>query len=157
MAHTELREITAETVRRVTDLSVLAEQKHLVATNAESLAEALFAPEAWFRAIYADEVLAGFVMLYDESLRTQPPAAPRVVVWRFMVDARFQGRGIGRNALMQVIEHVRAKRCFSALEPSYVPGPRSPEPFYRSLGFAPTGRVDEGEVVLALPITASGT
>ena len=143
-----LREITADTVRAVIGLSVADSQKGFVATNAVSLAQALFAPEAWYRAIYAGEELAGFVMLEDESLRTPPPAQPKIGVWRLMVDQKFQGRGIGRAALLQVIEHVRAKGLFSSLELSYVPGPGCPEPFYRGLGFRPTGRMDGVEVVL---------
>jgi len=133
-------------------LSVREEQKHLVATNAESLAQALFAPEAWYRAIYFGQDLAGFVMLYDESLRSPPPASPEVYVWRFMIDAKFQGKGIGRAALLEVIEHVRSRGFFAKLELSYVPGPQSPENFYRGLGFRPNGKVDGGEIVLELPI-----
>ncbi|NER81295.1 MAG: hypothetical protein F6K42_17360 [Leptolyngbya sp. SIO1D8] len=68
-----LREITADTVRTITDLDVAPEQAHFVASNAISLAEALFAPEAWYRAIYHGETPVGFVMLYDETLRSQPP------------------------------------------------------------------------------------
>ena len=145
-----LREITARTVRAVTDLAVSQSQRKFVAGNAVSLAQALFAAEAWYRAIYLDEDLAGFVMLYDESLRTPPPDSPQVGVWRFMVDARFQGRGVGRAAMRQVVEHVRAKQLFRSLEVSYVPGAGSPELFYLGLGFRHTGRVDEGEVVLEM-------
>ena len=152
MTSTHLREITAETVRRVTSLSVREDQKHLVATNAESLAEALFSPEAWYRAIYSGEDLVGFVMLYDESLRSPPPEKPRVGVWRFMIDAKHQGKGFGRSALLKVIEHVRSKRIFDKLDLSYVPGLQSPEPFYLGLGFTPTGRVDGGEIVLELSL-----
>ena len=71
-----------------------------------------------------------------------------------MVDKRFQGPGIGKAALLQVIEHVRAKGLYSTLELSYVPGPGSPEPFYRQLGFQPNGTVEDGEVVLELPLAA---
>jgi hypothetical protein len=49
-----LREISAATVRQITDLAVAPEQQRFVATNAVSLAEALFTPEAWYRAVYAD-------------------------------------------------------------------------------------------------------
>jgi diamine N-acetyltransferase len=62
------REITSTTVRAVTDLAVAESQRALVASNAVSLAEALFSNEAWHRAIYHADDLAGFVMLYDESL-----------------------------------------------------------------------------------------
>lgn len=147
-----LREITADTVIPVIKLSVAEDQKSFVAPNAVSLAQALFSPEAWYRAIYADDELAGFVMLSDESLRDPPPAEPQVAVWRLMVDQRFQGRGIGRAALLAVIEHVRAKGVFASLELSYVPGAGSPEGFYRSLGFQSTGRVDDNEIVLSLPL-----
>ena len=147
-----LREITAETVIAVVKLGVAEHQKGFVASNAVSLAQALFAPEAWYRAIYWGDEPAGFVMLEDESLLSPPPAQPEVGVWRFMVDARFQGRGIGRAALLLVIEHVRAKGLFKSLELSYVPGPGCPEPFYKGLGFRDTGRVDGAEVVLELPL-----
>lgn len=147
-----LREITAETVIPVVRLSVADSQKGFVAPNSVSLAQALFAPEAWYRAIYWGEELAGFVMLEDESLLSPPPEKPEVGVWRFMIDARFQGRGIGKAALLEVIEHVRAKGRFAALQLSYVPGPGCPEPFYLRLGFRHTGRLDDGEVVLELPL-----
>jgi diamine N-acetyltransferase len=150
-----LRQITAKTVRSVTNLSVRENQKHFVASNAVSLAQALFAPEAWYRAIYEGEELAGFVMLDDESLQSPPPPRPRVGVWRFMIDARFQGRGVGQAAMRQVIEHVRAKKLFASLELSYVPGPGCPEKFYLGLGFRHTGRVEHDEVVLELPLAES--
>lgn len=152
---TSLHEITAETVRAVTGLAVREDQQHLVASNAVSLAQALFSPEAWYRAIYFGENLVGFVMLYDESLRSPAPENPEIGVWRFMVDAKYQGKGIGRDALSLVIEHVRAKGLFRRLGLSYVPGPGSPEEFYRRLGFTHTGRVEGSEVVLELALAAS--
>jgi diamine N-acetyltransferase len=144
-----LREITFETVLPVTRLAVAETQKGFVAPNAVSLAQALFAEEAWYRAIYAGNELAGFVMLSDESLRALPPAEPEIGLWRLMIDARFQGRGIGKAALMQVIEHAR-RRGGRRLQVSYVPGPGCPEPFYLRLGFRHTGRMDDDEVVLEL-------
>ncbi|CAG0946778.1 diamine N-acetyltransferase [Gammaproteobacteria bacterium] len=152
-----LREITADTVGAVIKLSVAESQKGFVASNAVSLAQALFAPEAWYRAIYVGDEPVGFVMLDDESLRTPPPASPEIGVWRFMIDERFQGRGIGRVALQRVIEHVRAKGLFSALELSYVAGPGCPESFYLGLGFRHTGRVDDNEIILRLPLGEEDT
>jgi len=147
-----LREITLETVMPVIGLAVAESQQGFVAPNSVSLAQALFAPEAWYRAIYFAEEPVGFVMLEDGSLRSPPPEKPSVGLWRFMIDAKFQGRGIGRAALLQVIEHVRAKGLFETLELSYAPGQGYPEPFYIALGFRHTGRVDEDQVVLELPL-----
>ena len=151
-AQVTLREITSETVVSIIKLSVAPSQEGFVASNAVSLAQALFAPEAWYRAIYFEDQPVGFVMLADDSLRKPPPQNPVIGVWRFMIDAKHQGRGIGREALLQVIAHARAKGCFETLELSYVPGPGCPEPFYLSMGFRHTGRIDEEEVVLELPL-----
>ena len=147
-----LREITAETVRDVLRLAVAPDQQRFVASNAVSLAQALFSPEAWYRAIYLDDKAVGFVMVYDESLRKAPPPAPQVGIWRFMVDAGYQRQGIGAQALRLVIAHARAKAASPRLEVSYVPGPGCPEAFYLGAGFRHTGRVDEGEMVLELPL-----
>jgi diamine N-acetyltransferase len=151
-ARVVLREITAETVRDVIRLSVRPDQTQFVASNAVSLSQALFAPEAWYRAIYSGESMAGFVMLYDESLRPVAPVEPKVGVWRLMIDQNFQKMGIGTAALNQIIEHVRAKGVCNELELSYHPGPGCPEPFYRSLGFVSTGRLEGSEIVLAIPL-----
>ena len=153
--HVSLREITAATVRSVCELSVASSQASFVAPTAVSLAQALFTPEAWYRAVYLLEEPVGFVMLEDESLRVPPPEAPQVGLWRFMIDARYQGLGIGRTAMLRVIEHVRAKRRFLSLASSYVPGLGCPEGFYVGLGFEHTGTVEDGQVVLSLPL-ASG-
>lgn len=145
-----LREITADTVRAVTKLAVTEYQNRFVAPNAVSLAQALFAPEAWYRAIYLGDELVGFVMLEDESLRVPMPAKPKIGVWRLMVDAKHQRKGVGRAAMQLVIEHVRAKGLFDRLAISYVPGEGGPEQLYLSLGFRPTGEMDGDEVVMQL-------
>ena len=67
-----------------------------------------------------------------------------------MVDQRFQRRGIGEAALRLVIGMVRERGIFRSLKLTYVPGPGAPEPFYRGLGFVPTGRVEDGEIEMEL-------
>jgi len=44
-----LREISQDTVTQIMALKVGPDQEHLVATNAQSIAEAHFAEDAWFR------------------------------------------------------------------------------------------------------------
>jgi diamine N-acetyltransferase len=147
-----LRPITRDTVRAIVALAVAPEQRGYVADNATSLAEALFSPEAWYRAIYLGDEPAGFVMLYDESLRPDPPAEPEMGVWRFMVDQRYQRRGVGAAALDLVVAHAREQGC-RTLTLSYLPGEHAPEAFYLRAGFRHTGQVDDGEVVLELPLS----
>lgn len=137
----ELREITAETVRAICRLKVAPDQDEFVAPNAVSIAEAYFHPTAWFRAIYADDEPVGFVMLDDDA------AKPLYTLWRLMIAEGFQRRGYGRRALELLIEYVRTRPGATALMTSWVPGDGTPEPFYRKLGFEPTGEVDEGEII----------
>lgn len=85
-----LREITKENLDDILDSKVTSEQENFVASNAVSIAEAHFYPElAWFRAIYADETLIGFVLLVDD------PVQSYYKLWRFMIDTRFQECGFG--------------------------------------------------------------
>lgn len=138
-----LREITKETLRAILDLKVAAHQEHFVASNAVSIAQAHFEPEAaWFRAVYADETPVGFVMLEDD------PTHESYFLWRFMIDARYQGYGFGKQALELLFEHVKMRPGATALFTSCVPGDGSPCPFYEKMGFVYTGDEDDGELVM---------
>ena len=63
----ELVEITKDTVRAVCKLDA-GDGGRQVAPNAESIAQAYFEKEAWFRAIHAQGELVGFLMLWDPTL-----------------------------------------------------------------------------------------
>jgi diamine N-acetyltransferase len=145
-ASVELREITAENVRAVCRLAVAASQTSFVAPNAVSLAQALFEPKAWYRAIYAGDQPVGFVML---AIETEPPT---YYLWRFMIAEGQQRRGYGRAAIGALVEHVRGLPGATELLVSWVPADGGPEPFYRGLGFVPTGEVHEGEVEARLEL-----
>jgi diamine N-acetyltransferase len=136
--------VTGATVRAVCILQVAPSQRGFVAPNAVSFAEAMFEPKAWFRAVVADDVPVGFVMLSVDEVE------PEYYLWRFMVDERYQGRGYGRAAIGLLIDHVRTLPRATELLVSWNPDAGGPEPFYRGLGFEPTGEVDEGEVVARL-------
>lgn len=146
----ELREVTAESLQAILDLRVSESQERYVASNAKSIAEAHFHPEAWFRAIYADELPVGFLMLHDENLRPRPRQTDLYFLWRLMVDARYQKLGFGRRAVDLLIAHVLGRPNAHTLRTSCHRGEGSPEGFYRRLGFRPTGRDLEGEVELVL-------
>ena len=141
-----LREITQETVNAILNLGVTKEQEQFVASNAVSIAQAHFSEDAWFRAIYADETPVGFLMLSDQ------PDKGEYYLWRFMVDAQHQGKGYGRRSLELLIEHVKTRPNANELFLSHVPGPRSPEGFYRKLGFEHTGEKAGEELVMKLTL-----
>lgn len=148
-AAVSLREVTKDTVRTIIRLKVAPEQEHFVASNAVSIAEAHFSDIAWFRAIYAGETPIGFIMLADD------PDKSEYFLWRLMIDAPQQGKGYGRRAIAQLIDYVKTRPGATELLVSYVPGEGSPRDFYLKLGFQDTGRVEEGEVILRLPLASS--
>jgi diamine N-acetyltransferase len=146
-----LRPITFDNVRAVCALEVDEAQKRNVAPNAVSLAEAYVAhAEAWPRAIYADEELVGFVMVYDPTT-VADPEEPDFFLWRLMIDRRMQNRGYGRAAVELAIEYVRTRGAKRMLV-SHVKEATYLGAFYGSFGFAYTGREDERELYMALPL-----
>jgi diamine N-acetyltransferase len=153
-----LREITAETARAIMFLDVAPHQDGLVAPNAVSIAQAHFAPQAWMRAIYADEAPVGFLMLEDSTLLTDSTTPDLhngeryIYLWRFMVDARYQQMGYGAQAISAAIAHVRNRPGVKYMLLSFVPAEQNPEAFYARFGFERTGEIDDGEVVMALAL-----
>lgn len=140
--------ITADNVRAVCALSVSGAQERFVTSAAVSLAEASVYPHAWCRAVYAErDGLVGFVMLHD----TQDE--PGYMLWRLLVDQRFQGRGYGRSAVHTVAAYVRTRPGARVLKVGARRGEGSPRAFYESLGFTTTGEVIGGdEDVLSLDL-----
>ena len=78
-ASVELVEITAANYREAFGLKVHPGQERFVASNAVSIAQAHFHPEAWFRLVRAGGVPVGFAMLSalsHETLTTQELGKP---------------------------------------------------------------------------------
>ncbi len=148
-----LIDITRDNYEDVARLRAHRSQERFVSSVAESFGDALF-PEAvdgapvvpWLRAVEADGVLAGFVML---ALATGHHPEP--YLWRLLVDRLQQRRGIGRMALDLVAAQCRAMGDTTLLT-SWEEGKGSPRPFYLDYGFVPTGNVVEGETEARLPL-----
>lgn len=145
-ATVSLRVLTEETLRPILVLSrqMVPGQERMVAPNAVSIAQAHFNEKAWFRGIYADDIPVGFVMLYDD------PDTPQYFLWRLMIAGPQQGKGYGRRAMEKLIEYVRGRPGATELKTSYMPVPGGPWPFYKSLGFEPTGEMEGDEIVVRL-------
>lgn len=141
-----LVEVTRANLRAVCRLDAGDGGRH-VAPNAVSIAEAHFCSQAWFRAIEADGELAGFLMLYDPTLGTAPEEA-EFSLWRLMVDAGFQKRGIGARAIELLVLHLSTRPGAQQLHLSHVKGNEDVGRLYRRLGFRYTGAEEEGELLM---------
>lgn len=141
----KLVEITRENLVPVIDLAVGEEQTGYVAPNSMSIAQYHYAEDAWMKAIYADDIPVGFVLM------SQGGDPPRFYLWRYMVDARYQGLGFGMRALDLVIDHVRGLGG-TELFLSFVPGPHGPRDFYAKAGFIETGVKHGDELEMRLEL-----
>ncbi|MBI9010933.1 MAG: GNAT family N-acetyltransferase [Clostridiales bacterium] len=143
-----LKPITENNVLKVCELSDTLSENHkkMVKTNALSIAQAYTDKYALPRAIYNDDELVGFIMMYygpdDEK-----PDEDIAYLWRFMVATDFQGRGFGRDALKIIFDEVKQKGI-DVLYASCAQGEGSPLEFYKSVGFVETGDMNDDQVVI---------
>jgi diamine N-acetyltransferase len=149
-----LRPIDTKNYRECLALSVAPGQERFVASNRQSLADAyVWRDDAEPYAVYADDQMVGFAMLFPLAgdVPRYPVAADATlrgyVLVRLMIDARFQGRGYGRDALAAIVETVR-ERGLAKLRLSVVPENEQALEFYRRNGFAETGEIQDGEIVM---------
>ena len=144
-----LQKVTMGNFRECIGLSVAESQKGFVASNMYSLAEAQADGVSQPRAIHADERVVGFIM-YDFE-----PKEDRGYISRLMVAEEHQGNGYGRAAMRQVIEEFKRNPACMEIQTAVVPENIAADTLYRSLGFEPTGDMDEGEAILRMTINRS--
>jgi diamine N-acetyltransferase len=134
--------ITRRNYRKIISLRVKPEQRHLIASNAVSMADAYFYKEAWMRAIYCGDTPIGFLMLGDNSLKYKLISHFKhyLYIWRFMIADKYQKQGFGRKAMELIVQHVKSKFNAKELIVYTLPQNKDALEFYRKLGFKPTGK-----------------
>lgn len=153
----ELRDITKRNYFDVLNLEVQLNQRNFIASNSISLAEAyvydkngdFIAPLA----VYDKEVLVGFVMIaYDQKIGI---SKGNYLLFRFMIDQRFQGLGYFKPIMYAVIDFVRTEPAGKAtsLWLSYEPENKHARSCYLHYGFKETGQVIEDEIVAIYDLT----
>ncbi|MDF2985404.1 MAG: N-acetyltransferase [Eubacterium sp.] len=157
----ELRKIDSENVWKVIKLSVDVNQKDFVATNTESIIEAFTTITSGGVAlpfgIYNDGCLVGFVMFgYGSTGDEDEPqiAQNNYCIWRFMIDVKFQGQGIGKKALLSSLEYLKSMPCGEAeyCWLSYEPENIIAKKLYSSAGFLENGEMCGDEIVSVLKL-----
>ena len=118
-----------------------------MASNVFSLAQAwLYYGYVFPFAIYADDVLVGFVMMGHDK------EAQRYTIWRFMIDAKYQKNGYGKTALNMIIEYMKKEFSVKEIFLSFEPDNKVAEKLYIAAGFKKTGEMDGDEIVMRLEI-----
>ncbi len=76
-------------------------QEHFVADNASSLVEAFFEDGLYTLAIYKEDEMIGFVLYdYDEAFCGWSMS-------RFMIGKQFQGKGYGKQAVLEFLDYFK--------------------------------------------------
>ena len=137
----------------VIDLKLNDAQKNFVASNVYSLAEAYAAVASKGYAlpfgIYLDDKPIGFIMfgyypdmayaryVFGEDTDIPDYIVRSYLIWRFMIDKEYQGKGYGKEAFRLALEYVRSFPCGEAdyCWLSYEPENETARQLYRSFGF----------------------
>lgn len=138
-----LRQVTKENYEAVCDLDVTEDQQAYVACNMWSLVESMFNEGHETRVIYLGDKAVGFFMWVRET-------DEKVSIWRFMVDHRFQQKGIGRLALGLALDEIRLSPAIKQIEICYNPCNPVAKDFYSGFGFVEVGMDEDGEDMLAV-------
>ena len=156
-----LRKIDRQNIWEIIKLEVNENQRGFVATNTESLLEAYTVVTSGGAAlpfgIYDGDIPVGFVMLgYDELPGEDNPkiAKGNYSLWRFMIDKKYQGKGLGKQSMRLILEYIRsfpcgsAEYCFLSYEPENIAAKK----LYNSFGFSENGETDGDEIIAVLPL-----
>lgn len=136
-----LREIGADW-REVADVAPLDDQRRFVAALAARYLLLSDRSGVWRSlAVYADDEVAGHVMwaVDDDGSHW---------IGGVVVDGPQQGAGVGRALTRTLIAWFATRPGPPVVRLSYHPDNRAAGRLYRSLGFTPTGEIEDGEIVL---------
>jgi diamine N-acetyltransferase len=144
-------------------LHVRPDQLDLVSNNAKTLAEAAYEPGSHVWGLWVADTLVGLMAMINPAQDTADDyplidprdGTPAAYLWRLMVGADFQGRGYGAAALQMAFAQTR-DWGFSRLFAHVSHAPHSNLPFYQHHGFANTGVVQDGELVIAIDLHPTG-
>jgi diamine N-acetyltransferase len=130
-------------------LEVHEGQKNLVASVAQSFADALFPPAdyeygpplPWIRGVLRNSEPAAFIMCADPTEQQKDPW-----LWRLLVDQSHQRCGIGKFAVKSVLARYREMGCARVLV-CWAPTEGNAGDFYKKIGFVETGEKMGEEIV----------
>ena len=149
-----LQPVTAGNWRSLIKLKVREDQTQFVASNLYSIAESQFGYEDeghWdfypFGAYVGGEPV-GFVMYCYNFKHSRFQA----FIMRLMVDERFQGKGYGREIMLQVLDVFRANEPIKNVGISYEPHNEGARKLYASLGFVEPGEMLDDETLAVLKL-----
>ncbi len=115
-------------------------------SNAVSIAESKYDPNLYPNAIYNDKTLIGFFMY----IRTEDKA-DTATICRFMIDHRFQNKGLGKKAFRYILKGLKIQGVRKVILMIDEANEIAKE-LYLSFGFQFTGKIDKDEYYYELDL-----
>lgn len=144
----ELRPLDETNTDDCIRLKVSEDQAKYIDTNENSIAAAKeHADVARPFVIYKDGVAVGFTMFAFEPDYEDPD--DRYWLWRFMIDEKYQGRGLGREALLHIIKYFKENGATN-IRLSTKESNANAIHLYESFGFKANGDMVDEETVFEL-------
>lgn len=132
----------------VMSLQLAPDQIDFVASNAESLDEAMSDSDARPRVVMAGDRVVGFLM-YEA-----PQDDDEARIYRFMIDRTWQGRGYGKAALREVLDEIGKLGHIRQVSICYEPHNEAARQLYSAAGFVEQGLDEDGEMIADLAFAA---
>lgn len=140
----ELKSITPENFWDCIDLKVSDAQADYVTSNAVSIAQSKVQPECIPLAVYDDETMVGFVMYCIDADDGE------YWIYRMMIDARYQSRSYGNQAMEKLLEIIRQDASRHCVLLGVHRESTAAVKLYQRFGFTFTGQVFGSEHIMKL-------
>ncbi|MGC1211363.1 MAG: GNAT family protein [Micromonospora sp.] len=142
--HVTLRPVTDDNWRAVADVAPRDDQRRWVPALAARYLVLSARSKVWTSlAVVADEMVVGHLMWGVDVDGSR-------WIGGTMIDAAEQDRGVGRAAVRTLADWLASQDGGSVVRLSYHPENVAAARLYESLGFVPTGEVEDDEVVAEL-------
>ncbi|MGM0835663.1 MAG: GNAT family N-acetyltransferase [Bacillota bacterium] len=144
----KLRKIDESNWKEAINLKVGEEQKEFVASNVYSLAQFQFLKDFKAMGIYFEEKMIGFAMYGIDS------DDGNYWIYRLMVDKAYQGRGVGKQALVKILEDIKADNIgnIPCVILGFNPENKMAKHVYEKVGFVETEMAPWGEQLAKLEL-----
>lgn len=143
-----ITKVVRDNFNDVIGLKVEEAQEKYISSNVMTIAESTLSPYFHLfhhRAICLDKKVVGFVEYqfgeigeFDENECT---------IWRFMIDRKYQNKGIGKSAMGLLLEEIKAHQRCKLVDVYYEPQNLVAKKLYNSYGFKEVGDRDDGTVI----------
>lgn len=138
----EFREITLENLKELIALEVTEDQRGLVADNLYTIAQVSLVPDSYCRGVYLDgKPVAFFAVQWEPG---------HYYIWRFMVGAEHQSRGIGSRMMAKLLKEIFSDPSVEKVDLGVQRKPGGAEPFYLKCGFRATEVESHGDWLMEM-------